>query len=213
MSPLETPISYNPYIGLGQFKSWLNQENVTGRDGDLAFVLESSCEWVQTYLQGPVTPTAVTEIKDGSSAGGPDGSMLMLIYAPLIQVTEVIEGRGSPADEVTLAETTPSSTAQDGYQVDYLYGRVIRSFGAQWTRPWFVGSRNIQISYIAGYQSIPSTIIMATLQHAAYTWTRLQDARFSGNAQGLTDPGTLLFPGVAARITEALDPYRHPVIA
>lgn len=210
--PLEQPPVWSTYLDLeNDFIPWLNSGNLTGNTQQLTMALDFACEWVQQYLQQPIAPTEITEYQDGWT--GLDGSYLMMKYRPIIAVSSVLEFWGVNGQH-TLSEQTPQDqSAQDSYQLDYLTGRIIRSFPGLVPRPWYPGSRNIIITYTAGYLTVPQTVKVATLEYAKYWYKQTFDPRQNKAGTYDDDTGAQLWPGTPNRVAELLTPFREIVIA
>jgi hypothetical protein len=213
MAPLTQPPDFANYLDLDDLKAWMNMSAITGRDAELTMLMDMASEGIQEYLQQPIAPTQITELIDGSAAGGVNQSMITLKYYPLIVVSSVIEGRGT-SGLFTLAEQTPTVTPQDAYQVDYDHGRLVRIFGASTPRPWFPGSRNVEVVYRAGFQKVPNTIKLATLQYAKHLWQRWQNPRQGKPGTSSNDDNAPdVMSGIPNDISAELARYKNVVIA
>ena len=102
----------------------------------------------------------------------------------------------------------------DGYSVDYEKGRLTRVFPGLVEKPWFPGSRNIEIVWEAGYNPIPADVKVATLEMIAHWWrnTQQQSANRLGaaGANADYDPDVVaagLWQGTPLRITSLLDAF------
>lgn len=95
--------------------------------------------------------------------------------------------------------------------MDYLRGTVIRTFMGLVQRPWFPGSRNIEITWTAGYNPLPADIKTATLELVNHWWRNTQEAVRTSPLQinGYEEPAPTggLWPAVPNRITAWLEPY------
>jgi hypothetical protein len=172
---------------------------------NLQLITSMACDWVQDFLGRPVAPTQFDRRFDGWS--GWNGAYLELPYSPVLEVTSVIEYWGVSGPHVLL-ESTP--TAQiDGWQLEPLTGRLIRIFPGNVQKPWFPGSRNIEVVWMAGYNPVPPTIRVATLELIAHWWrnTQQQSAMHAG-AEADYDPEESGGPyeGVPDRIYALLSP-------
>lgn len=112
-----------------------------------------------------------------------------------------------------LQEQTPSSQGAPGaqmYQCDRINGLLIRSFQGLIQRPFFPGLRNVEVTWIAGYNPLPPDIKFATLEMVKYWWANTQQA--SRNIRLPNDYDEVggahdLWPAVPNRIATLLQPY------
>lgn len=190
---------------------YLQMDSVKASDAaKLQDITDMACDWVQDYLGRPVAPTTFFRRFNGWS--GLNGAYLSLPYYPVLSVNSVVEYWGSSGPH-TLTEQTPAAQGgQDVYQVDYLRGVVIRTFLGLVQRPWFPGSRNIEVTWVAGYDPIPKKIKIATLEMAAYWWRNTQEAPkwFANPQAGYDTPGpNSLWPAIPNRVTSLLEPYQQ----
>ena len=66
----------------------------------------------------------------------------------------------------------------------------IRTFTGNIQRPWFPGSKNIEVTWTAGYDPIPADIKLATLDYIKRWWdSTQQSARKGAPAGALGDAG------------------------
>ncbi|GAC1530926.1 MAG: hypothetical protein NVS3B1_23650 [Marmoricola sp.] len=206
---IETTPAWANYLDLqADVKSWLQfPAGSSTSDPVLQNLLDMACYWVQDYLGKPVAPT--TFFRRFSGWTGLNGAYLELPYYPVLSVISVVEYWGTSGAH-TLAEQTPANQGtSDMYQMDYLRGQVIRTFRGLVQRPWFPGSRNIEIEWVAGYNPIPPTIKIATLELIKYWWSNTQQASRSIMARVEYEPesGHDLWPAVPQRITALLEPF------
>lgn len=183
-------------------------------DVRLQLIVDFACQWVQNYLGRPVAPTEFFRRFSGWT--GLQGAFLNLPYYPVIQMVSVVEYWGANGPH-TLTEQTPANqSANDVYQMDYLRGTVIRAFRGLMQRPWFPGSRNIEITWVAGYNPIPADLKIATLELIAHWWRNTQQASRSNAPAGMaeydSDVGPGMWAGVPHRVTALLSPYSQQAI-
>lgn len=133
---------------------------------NLVLLTSMCCDWVQETLGKPIAPTTFTRRFDGWS--GWNGAYIELPYYPVNQVVSVTEYRGA-AGAFVLLESTPTQQ-EDGYQVSPEQGRLTRVFPGNIQKPWFPGSRNIEVTWVAGYTRIPPRMKVGTLELIAFWW-------------------------------------------
>lgn len=143
-------------------------------DPQLQNITEMACTWVQNYINKAVAPTTFTRFFDGNQ--GYQGSYLMLPYYPVLQVVSVVEWWGNSGPH-TLNEQTPSNQG-DGemYNINRQTGVITRVFSGMIEKPWFPGARNVQITWVAGYNPVPKDIREATLELINYFYRNTQEA-------------------------------------
>jgi hypothetical protein len=187
-------------------KPWLRYR--TGASSDdvlLQDVLDMACSWVQDYLSRPIGPTRFDRRFNGWSSW--QGAYIMLPYQPVLEILSVTEYWGVSGPHV-LEESQPTDQL-DGFQCEYLRGMVTRVFPGNVQKPWFPGSRNIEISWVAGFNPVPAYVRIATLEYAKYWWTNTQQASRSnprGGGEYDAPDSRGLWPGVPNRITDLLQP-------
>jgi hypothetical protein len=176
--------TYASFLDLDILKQWLMIDaDDTTYDFQLQLLGDSISTRCQRFIGGPIAPQ-VYGPADGigkfDGGGGPYQAYIMLPRVPVLQVTSVIEYQGE--NPVTLTEiTTPGqNSTDDGYVVNYRLGRIERVLGSIWPRPWMAGSQNIWITWLAGYNPIPSDLYEACLEWAAERFHDKFQARQSG---------------------------------
>lgn len=186
----------------------------TTYDAQLPLLTDFACQWVQNYLSQPVAPMEFFRRFDGGQ--GWNASHIMLPYRPVLSIVNITEWWGSSGPHVLAQQTPESQGVTDMYQVSPLTGRLSRTFMGLIQRPFFPGSRNIEVTWTAGYNPVPSPIRMATLEFANYWFRNTQEApRTSALAINEYDnagPGSL-WPAVPNRVTALLEPYRQFLVA
>lgn len=186
----------------------------TTYDGQLPELTHFACTWVQNYLNQPVAPTTFFRRFDGNS--GWNGAHLILPYRPVLQVVSITEWWGSSGPHMLTEQTPERQGVSDMYQIEPLAGRLTRTFMGLVQRPFFVGARNVEITWQAGYSTVPADIRMATLEFANYWWRNTQEAPRTSPLQinEYEGPGAgSLWPAVPNRVTALLQPYRQFTVA
>lgn len=205
------------YLDLAEVETWLQFTGAAlpaDTQAILQRVIDAACTRAQNIAARPFAPTTFKERHDGWS-----GEYVMLRYSPVLELTLCREWQSS-GGFIVLPESTPENPV-DGVQVDYATGRIMRTFaGYSWPRPFFPGSRNIEITYQAGFNPVPPDVWEATVDLVAYWWRNTQQAargstgwrpangEYGGGEEGPND----LWPGVPNRIAEVFESYRDPVI-
>jgi hypothetical protein len=188
-------------------KPWLQMEPANqSQDPQLQLIVDMACQWVQNWIGRPIAPTSFDRRFDGWA--GWNGAYIELPYYPVLEITSVTEYWGASGPHV-LSEQTPTNQI-DGWQCDYMRGMLTRVFPGLVQKPWFPGSRNIEVVWTAGYNPLPADIKLATLEFVAYWWRNTQQAsRPSLRVGGEYDSPALagLWAGVPGRIEELLEPY------
>jgi hypothetical protein len=189
----------------------------TDQDGVLQLIVDAANDWVNTFLDRPIAPTQFEERFDGWAGWG--GSTIMLPYAPVLEIVSMNEYWGlSGAHQ--LVEQTPAAQYGAGfsaanpaggtYQVNRRTGALTRTFPGLVSKPFFPGNRNIEVTWIAGFNPIPAQIKLAALEFANHWYRNTQEqpeqAPPYGGAAG-DEPGAQLWPGVPQRIVTLLEPF------
>lgn len=203
-----------------QWASYLDPEEVVGylqletdltpaEQIKLQRYIDSACTTAQSRAGRPFTPTQFTERHDGWS-----GEYVQLRYSPFLELVLCREWQSS-GGFVTLPESTPENPVE-GIQIDYATGRIMRTFaGYSWPRPFFPGSRNVEVAYVAGFNPLPPDIWEATMELIAWKWRNTQQATraWGPGAREFEEPGQDgLYPGMPNRIAEVFDTYWLPTI-
>jgi hypothetical protein len=188
----------------------------TDQDAVLQLLLDTACTWVSEYLGRPIGPTKFQRRFDGWTSW--QGSYILLPHYPVLEIVEIIEWWGTSGPHVLL-EQTPAAQWGPGvkagtqswtYQLEPLSGKVIRTFPGLIQRPFFPGSRNIEIEWVAGYSPIPSTVKFATLELFAHLYRNTQeDPRMAAQVQpyGKDSDNNALWPAIPNRVVAMLEPY------
>lgn len=186
------------------------------QDQTMQMLLDSACWWVQDYLARPIGPTEFFRRFDGWA--GWNGSYIMLPYYPVLEIIECVEYWGL-SGPIVLYEQTPQeqygvgqgpNMANNTYQLDPIDGKIIRSFPGLVQRPFFPGSRNVEVKWVAGYNPVPPDIKLATLELFAWWYRNTQeDPRMTGGGRygGGGDEKNELWPAVPNRVTVMLEAY------
>jgi|ERR1035437_2967146 hypothetical protein len=170
----------------------------------LQLLTDMTCQWAQRKISNPIAPTGFYRRFNGWS--GWNGAYVMLPYWPVLFVVSVVEwwGLGGPHQ---LSEQTPQHDI-DGFQCDYARGKLIRVFPGLVQRPWFPGSRSIEVQWVGGWNPVPADWKVATLEMIAHWWHNSQQTQrnnMRAGSDGAEQVAAGLWSGVPLRISELLD--------
>jgi hypothetical protein len=201
-------VQWTTYLDMPEVLSWLQftsaPEPGTAQSGLLQRLIDAACAIGQDIAGRPLCPTTFYERHDGWS-----GEYIQLHYSPVIQLVQCQEWQ-STGGFIQLPESTPQNPVE-GVQVDYRTGQIMRVFaGYSWPRPFYPGSRNIEVTYIAGYDPVPHNVWMATVNLVAYWWRSWYQASrtFTKTPAGSNQQATVeLWPGVPDEIAEVFESY------
>lgn len=212
---------WGPIIDLADWKNYNGYpQEKTDQDQILYSIVGGASEWVSTYLDRPIAPTRFQERFDGWT--GRDGGVLFLPYYPVLKIEKFQEFWGLSGPH-NLVEQTPEhqwgagnqpGTAVDTYQVSRRTGEIRRTFPGLVQRPFFPGSRNIEITWWAGFNPIPQQIKLATLELASH-WYRstIEQPTIAGSSMyGDINPETPSqgqWPGVPQFVYLMLQQFRQ----
>ena len=158
-----------------------------GGPANLQLVTSTVCDWVQETLGRPVAPTTFDRRFDGWS--GWNGAYLELPYYPVLEVVSVVEYWGVSGPH-NLSESTPTNQV-DGWQCVYDTGRLTRVFPGNVQKPWFPGSRNVEVVWTAGYNPIPPRFRMGSLMAIEWVWrNKFEQSGVHAGVQGEYDAGS-----------------------
>jgi hypothetical protein len=204
-------ITYGTFLDLAaDVKPWLQiPGSDTSRDVNLELIVDMVCQWIQGYLGRPVGATRYDRRFDGWA--GWQGAYVLLPYYPVLQIVSCVEYRGI-SGPYTLPESTPTDQV-DGFQLSPLTGRLTRVFPGNVQKPWFPGSRNIEVVWVAGFNPVPADLKVAALELTAHWFrnTQQQSANRLGAPGSASeyDPASTggLWAGIPNRIITLLAPY------
>jgi hypothetical protein len=177
----------------------------------LELTTSAICGRVQRYLGKPLAEIEFFQRLSGWP--GFNGAVLALPYYPITQVIKIVEYRGT-AGPFELVEQTPEENqgASETFQVEPLSGMLIRTFQGNLQRPWFPGSKNIEVTWKAGYNPLPDDIVMATLEYIKKWWDSTQQGSRSpqpAGALGYQGPVTPTMAGAWGELERTLALYEQ----
>lgn len=183
--------------------------NNTERDADLQDLVDAACWWVQDQLGQPVAPTTFFRRFNGYSNWG--GSIIELPYYPVLNnpTPVVVEYWGASGAHPLTLQTPEAQGGADMFTMDWIKGYIIRSYLGLLARPSFPGLKNIEVTWVAGYNHTPPPIRMATREYVRYWWTHTQEASHGASIGGYHAPEEQDegWPAVENRIKAMLRPY------
>lgn len=198
------------YIDFDEAWDWIGMDNAPTGVAAVRFrrMISSACATAQRGANRPFAPGWFQERADGWS-----GEYIQLNYSPFLELVKCTEWQ-SVGGPIALAESTPSNPIE-GVQIDYGTSKIMRVFsGYSWPKPFFPGSRNIEITYRAGFNPVPDDVWEATCDLVAYKWRMTQESSRWFSSGGADDYGgqqtNPLYPGVPNRISEVFEGYRLP---
>lgn len=147
--------------------------------------IDSACTQAQgpSGANRPIAPTQLQERHDGWS-----GDTIQLYYSPFLALVSCVENM-STGGPISLPESTPEHNGFDGVAIDYGTSQVTRTFAGGWPRPYFPGLRNIEVTYVAGFNPLPPDLWEATMELVAWKWRNSQEApRWFGRNDEYTGP-------------------------
>jgi hypothetical protein len=207
VNPVSTP-QWSSYIDLEEAVEYLQLETALSQSEQtkLQRYIDSACTTAQSRAARPLCPTQFQERHDGWS-----GEYIQLRYSPFLELIRCAEWQSS-GGTVLLPESTPENPIE-GIQIDYATAQIMRTFaGYSWPRPFFPGSRNIEVTYVAGFNPLPPDIWEATQELIAWKWRNTQQAtRDWAPTEEFESPGhNGLYPGLPDRIATVFDTYWLP---
>lgn len=174
-----------------------------GYDNDntlLQLVTDFVCQESQQLMAKPIAATQFFGRFDGWS--GWNGAYIMLPYTPVLSVVEVKEWWGTNGPQI-LQEQTPENQVW-GFNLDARTGTLTRVFPGLVQMPWFPGSRNIEITWTAGYNPVPAMFKIPALELIREWWDATQQASRSVPSRmsdgGSMNEATATYPGLSKRV-------------
>jgi hypothetical protein len=197
-------------VTLSEVKAYLqipNPSQPASTDVIMQGYIDAATEYVENYV-GPVTETDYVERHDGYT------SEIVLLHRPILRINSLVEVVALVVDNL---EESVTRNPIDGYQVNYRSGKIKRVFSGGYPRIFWPGSRNIEVSYTAGYEPVPAQVRLATLELVTHYWRNGQEAGPTGVGAGIdafdaVDQQPGMWPAIPYRVAAWLDNYRTPSI-
>lgn len=188
-------MAYTWPVTAAEAKTQLSKTD-TVDDTELQGFVEAITAVVES-ITGPIAATSYTESIDGGE------STIALRHLPVVSVTSITEYQGNNAVTLTEATTPAGATSGLNYSLDKATGVITRLSGPGWAYPFFVGTRNIVVTYTAGYATAPANVRLAALELIRENWTQSKN----GGRRPQTDDGyTINGWFVPNRVHELLRP-------
>ena len=193
-------------VTLDEVKAHLNKTDFND-DLELQGFIDAATPLVEN-MAGPVIPRTVTEYYSGGT------TTITLNSQPVQSVTSIVETYGQTNYNLTQVTLGQGMTGF-AFTLDPLTGRIVRrAYNAEAMFP--VGTNNVQVVYVAGRDSVPANVRLATLMLVQHLWTTSQMNR-NGGRPTLGGDDTFV-PGmgfaVPNRVKELLQPSpRVPGVA
>jgi hypothetical protein len=211
-----------------QVKPWLRFLKIdTSFDEILTIITAGCCTEVQRFIGAPIAPM-VYGPDDGlgkfDGAASMNSGYIMLPRTPVLEVVSVIEYQGNNPVQLTeivnpgQANVPNNPYPADGYQVSYRTGRLTRVLGGIWNRPFYPGSNNIWVTWVAGYNPIPADILMCTLNWIGHIFKNGFEASAArppapGEEFGAESASRGLWLGIPNDVKAVLQTYLAPGVA
>jgi len=157
----------------------------TVKDEDLRSVIAAATPIMEDIV-GPILRTSRVETYDGGA------STIVLLWSPVISISSMLETYGNNVRTLTLQDPF-AGTGQDGYgyTVDLVSGIVTRR-SAGVARPFALGRRNVQVSYVSGRATVGGNVLLATRRLVRFLWQ--QEQQGFRPAMGAPDTAMALTP-------------------
>ena len=169
-----------------------DSETTAAMKVNIQLLIDMTCTWAQKRLAQPIAPTTFNRKFDGWS--GWNGAYQFLPYTPVLEIISVNEVWGTSGAHY-LSESTLTNQV-DGFQINYQTGMMTRVFPGLVQKPWFPGSRNIEIEWTSGWNPVPADWKVATLEMVAHWYRNVFQQ--TANAIGGTGTGDAYDPEAVA---------------
>lgn len=196
------PAIADPIVTLPITKEFLN---ITDTDDDIKLTrfIAAASQMIVNKVGVVSGSPVVSEWHDGGTA-----RIVLRNQGPIVSVTSVLESYGSTVYTLTQVDLdTPAIGNAYSYSVDLDEGLLVRRASGV-AIPFTNGVRNIHVTYVAGYSTVPEDIKQATLVLVKHLWDTQRGPRQGVNAA--PDGFGYSFPN---RVLEILAPYIVPGIA
>lgn len=190
-------IATNAIIDVAQAKQYLR---ITDPDWDeiIEIIINSVSSAAERYLHRLVKQQTVTDER----INGPGSRTLRPTYAPIISVTTVY-------DSATWTWDADSLVDAGNYYLDTEAGKLVYAIGYIWTK----GTRNIKLTYVVGWATVPTDITMGVRIQVAEEFRKYKEQRLDRISSTRGD-GSVTYAQVewVPQALLYLDPYKLMVI-
>lgn len=199
------PIIASPMLTLDETKTFLNIDTNIG-DQTLPDFIAVASQMIVNRIGVVSGSPNIDEWHDGGSS-----RISLRNQGPIVSVTTVTESYATVTYPLTQVVLDSGSTGTAyGFSVDLDKGLLIRRASGV-DIPFAAGLRNIHISYVAGYTTVPADIKQAAKLLVKHLWETQRGASVKrGTGPVLSDGTGSAFP---QRVQEILAVYTIPGIA
>lgn len=196
------PIIADPIVTLPEAKDYLIISS-TDEDDKLTSFIAAASQMIYNKVGVISGSPTVEEWHDGGSS-----RIVLRNQGPIVSVTSVTESYGSMSYVLTQVTLDSGSTSNAyTFTVDLDEGLLVRRASGV-AVPFTRGVRNVHVTYVAGYATVPADIKHATLVLLKHLWDTQRGPRSSQSS--IPDGSAYSFPN---RVLEILSPYIVPGIA
>jgi uncharacterized phiE125 gp8 family phage protein len=196
------PVIASPMMTLDEAKSYLTMTS-TDSDVKLQTFIAAASQMIYNKVGVVSGSPTVDEWHDGGSE-----TIVLRNMGPIESVTTVIESYGTTVYTLTqVSLDTPAAGSAYQYTVDLDQGLLIRR-AAGIAIPFAAGSRNIHVTYVAGYATVPADIKQAALVLLDHLWSTQRGPQ---SRAGVAPDGVGY--SMPNRVLEILQPYMIAGIA
>lgn len=177
-------------VGLGySIPTYAEGDPLSTRDQDVADYIVSATPVIEKIVRGPVAQVTKTKRANGGKAGVP------------------LPHRLEDEDAVTLV-------VEDGQTIaDYVVdedARIVFAGTSSSPRRFARGRKNIEVTYVTGWDPVPQTILLATRDLVVFWAQNKQATMPQYDETSDADNDTVLGFAVPNTVREKLAPYRLP---
>lgn len=190
-------------VSLDEVKDFLSISNDTTTDAKLTLFIAAASQMIYNKVGVVSGSPTVDEWHDGGS-----DRIVLRNTGPIESVTTVVESYGSIVYTLTQVNLdTPAAGSSYQYTVDLNGGILVRR-AAGIAVPFASGVRNIHVTYVAGYVTVPADLQHAAMVLVKHLWETQRGPQ--GRVGATPDGSSYSFPN---RVLEILAPYMLPGIA
>lgn len=177
------------------------------KQSTLQDTVDAVCWEAQDFLGRPIAPTQF--YRKFTNTGS--NYTIELPYSPVLSI-DVIQETWGLNGQHTLIYQTPENQGGAGeqmYTMDWIEGVIIRTYQGLIARPFFVGTKNLEVTWTAGYNPVPRSLIMMTKDLIKEWWVNTQDASRSVQMPGEygEQAPSPQWSGLSRRVAQIFDGY------